>query len=114
MMISQLEREVEELEASGMAAAAEDQRTRELCGEYSGQYHHRDDDQHYGDKVDFGHNLIVDNRPMTTRSSNEVAEEAKEGDGQGRGVLHGDVHLILDVHDDDDDKDEESCMEMFI
>merc|ERR1711974_327883 len=32
---SQLEREVEELEAAGMAAAAEDQRMRELCGEYS-------------------------------------------------------------------------------
>ena len=114
MMISQLEREVEELEASGMAAAAEDQRMRELCGEYSGQYHHRDDDQHYGDKVDFCHNLIVFNCPMTTRPSNEAAEEAEEGDGQGRGVLHGDVHLILDVHDDDDDKDEESYMEMFI
>jgi len=34
---SQLEREAEELEAAGMAAEAEDQRMRELCGEYSGQ-----------------------------------------------------------------------------
>ena len=38
VMIRQLEREVEELEAAGMAAEAEDQRMRELCGEYSGQF----------------------------------------------------------------------------
>ena len=64
-MISQLEREVEELEASGMAAAAEDQRMRELCGEYSGQYHHLDNhgnDDHGDvdddDTVEFGQNLI--------------------------------------------------------
>ena len=31
---------------------------------------------------------------MTIRPSNEAEEEAEEGDGQGRGVLHGDVHLI--------------------
>ena len=30
---------------------------------------------------------------MTTRPSDETAEEVEEGDGQGRGVLHGDVHL---------------------
>lgn len=35
---------------------------------------------------------------MTIRPSNEAEEEAEEGDGQGRGVLHGDVHLIS--HDD--------------
>ena len=45
---------MEELEASGMAAAAEDQRMRELCGEYSGQFHDDGDD----DTVDFGHTLI--------------------------------------------------------
>ena len=45
-VISTLERELEELEASALAAAAEDQRMRELCGEYSGDYHdgHEDDD----------------------------------------------------------------------
>ena len=83
---------MEELEAAGMAAAAEDQRMRELCGQYSGQFHHN------GDKIDFGHNLIVDKSPMTIRPSNEAEEEAEEGDGEGRGVLHGDVHLIS--HDD--------------
>ena len=31
---------------------------------------------------------------MTIRPSNEAEEEAEEGDGQGRGILHGDVHLI--------------------
>ena len=45
-LISTLERELEELEASALAAAAEDQRMRELCGEYSGEHHdgHDDDD----------------------------------------------------------------------
>ena len=37
---------MEELEASALAAAAEDQRMRELCGEYSGEHRdgHDDDD----------------------------------------------------------------------
>ena len=50
---------MEELEASGMAAAVEDQRMRELCGEYSGQFHDDGDDDH-NDTVDFGHTLIDD------------------------------------------------------
>ena len=91
---------MEELEAAGMAAAAEDQRMRELCGEYSGQFHHHHHHHHHGDKIDFGHHLIVDKCPMTIRPSNQAAEEAEEGDGQGRGVVHGDVHLILNEDGD--------------
>ena len=39
---------MEELEASALAAAAEDQRMRELCGEYSSEHHDGDghDDDH--------------------------------------------------------------------
>ena len=42
---------MEELEASALAAAAEDQRMRELCGEYSGEHRdgHDDDENEDGE-----------------------------------------------------------------
>ena len=51
-LISTLERELEELEASALAAAAEDQRMRELCGEYSGEQHDGHDDDGHDDGHD--------------------------------------------------------------
>ena len=88
ILISQLEREAEELEAAGMAAEAEDQRMRELCGEYSGQLQHHD-------KIDIGHCLIVD----TSQISNLPPGQAT----RLRRKLKKEM-----------DKDEESYMEMFI
>ena len=88
ILISQLEREAEELEAAGMAAEAEDQRMRELCGEYSGQLRHHD-------KIDIGHCLIVD----TSQISNLPPGQAT----RLRRKLKKEM-----------DKDEESYMEMFI
>ena len=51
-VISTLERELEELEASALAAEAEDQRMRELCGEYSGEHHDGHDDDGHDDDDD--------------------------------------------------------------
>ena len=51
-VISTLERELEELEASALAAAAEDQRMRELCGEYSSEHRDGHDDDHDDDHED--------------------------------------------------------------
>ena len=77
---------MEELEASVMAAAAEDQRMRELCGEYSGHFHHHHD---HLDDVDIGHYLNVDIvSGRATRLRRKLKKEME--------------------------KDEESYMEMFI
>ena len=54
-----MERELEELEASALAAAAEDQRMRELCGEYSSEHRDGHDDDHDDDHEDGEDDIMI-------------------------------------------------------
>ena len=73
-LISTLERELEELEASALAAAAEDQRMRELCGEYSGEHHDGHDDDDDGDDHEDDDDDDGDHLPTSRR---RTAEEGR-------------------------------------